>query len=263
MHRKVDNTDWLKTFAIVSAAIDHFAIYFISTHPLQEWLQVPGRLAAPIFFFLIGFSTSSTVPLRWLLLGATLMIFDAWGDDWSWGPGSILFSFALFRYLRPAIAQVALGTWLGSAVIISSVAVAGTIYYSSRMIDTLVLYGASGWLWSLLGLYHREYLDSSDALKMRFELLRWIVAFVAVAVFWLQIAQSYKEFSVVQLSILAASFSVLAASLLQFARGVSRWQPGVVGTRILRFVGHNTLEIYAIQLMLSAIAVKLWPDLFG
>jgi hypothetical protein len=38
MHPKVDNTDWLKTVAIVSVAIDHFALYFTSSEQLQAWL---------------------------------------------------------------------------------------------------------------------------------------------------------------------------------------------------------------------------------
>ena len=58
---QVDNTDLLKAAAIFLVAIDHFAIYFVETEPLDDWLQVVGRLAAPVFFFLIGFATSRAV----------------------------------------------------------------------------------------------------------------------------------------------------------------------------------------------------------
>jgi hypothetical protein len=75
---QVDNADLLKAAAIFLVAIDHFAIYFVETEPLDDWLQVVGRLAAPVFFFLVGFATSRTVPIRWLVLGCILTAFDAW-----------------------------------------------------------------------------------------------------------------------------------------------------------------------------------------
>src|SRR3974390_3205482 len=71
---QVDNTDLLKATAILLVAIDHFAIYFVDTQPLENWLEVLGRLAAPVFFFLIGFATSRTVPKSWLVLGCLLPV---------------------------------------------------------------------------------------------------------------------------------------------------------------------------------------------
>lgn len=260
-YSEVDNTDWLKASAILLAAIDHFAIYFVTTQPLHDWMEVPGRLAAPVFFFLIGFATSSAIPPSWLVLGLILMVFDAWGDDWSWGPGSILFSFALFRYVRPAIAKTTHATWFGSILIIALISAASLRYDVSKLLDTLFLYGASGWLWALLGLCQREYIDSPDPHKRRFYSLRWIVAAIAIPVFWLQIAQSYKEFGVIQMNVFAFLLFVLTLILTQFKRGVSRWQPGFAATPVLRFVGRNTLEIYAAQLMISPAIAKLWPRL--
>ena len=48
----IDNTDWLKSAAIILVAIDHFGFFFVEN---AEWWSVLGRLAAPVFFFLIGF----------------------------------------------------------------------------------------------------------------------------------------------------------------------------------------------------------------
>ena len=47
----VDNTDWLKTVAIVLVAVDHFGYFFVEDN---QWWSVFGRLAAPAFFFLLG-----------------------------------------------------------------------------------------------------------------------------------------------------------------------------------------------------------------
>ena len=67
----VDNTDWLKTAAIILVAVDHFGHFFMED---DRWWSVFGRLAAPTFFFLMGYAQTRTVPLRWIWLG---IIFDS------------------------------------------------------------------------------------------------------------------------------------------------------------------------------------------
>ena len=47
----VDNTDWLKTAAIILVAVDHIGHFFMED---DKWWSVFGRLAAPTFFFLMG-----------------------------------------------------------------------------------------------------------------------------------------------------------------------------------------------------------------
>ena len=49
----VDNTDWLKTVAIVAVAIGHFGHFFMEN---DHWWAVFGRVAAPAFFFLQGYA---------------------------------------------------------------------------------------------------------------------------------------------------------------------------------------------------------------
>jgi hypothetical protein len=56
--RTVDNTDWLKTAAIVFVFIDHFGFFFMDD---DKWGSVFGRFAAPPFFFLIGYAQSRIV----------------------------------------------------------------------------------------------------------------------------------------------------------------------------------------------------------
>src|SRR6476646_6536846 len=57
----VDNTDWLKTAAIIAVAIGHFGHFFMEN---DHWWAVFGRVAAPAFFFLQGYAESRTIPLR-------------------------------------------------------------------------------------------------------------------------------------------------------------------------------------------------------
>jgi hypothetical protein len=258
---QVDNTDLLKSVAILLVAVDHFAIYFVVTQPLEDWLQVIGRLAAPVFFFLIGFATNRTVPISWLVLGCILTVFDAWGDNWEWGAGSILFSFALFRFMRPYIRRVVRGSWIGTIFLIASLVAASSISEISQYIEPLALDGASGWLWALLGLCQREYVDSQNLNKRYFALSRWFILPITVSVFWLRTAEHYTEFTSTQMSVLAISFTILAVVLVRFKRGPSRWQPKNMAALTLRFVGRNTLEIYAAQLIISFLILKVWPQL--
>ena len=54
----VDKTDWLKAAAIVLVSADHFGYFFMED---DLWWSAFGRLAAPIFFFLLGFAQARTV----------------------------------------------------------------------------------------------------------------------------------------------------------------------------------------------------------
>jgi hypothetical protein len=94
----VDNTDWLKTAAIILVSVDHFGHFFMQD---DRWWSVFGRLAAPSFFFLIGYAHTRTVPLHWIWLGVILTLLNSWNAGWTWAAPSILLSLALIRFARP------------------------------------------------------------------------------------------------------------------------------------------------------------------
>ena len=96
----VDNTDWLKTAAIILVFVDHFGYFFMED---DLWWSAFGRLAAPPFFFLIGYAQTRTVPLHWIGLGVILTLLDSWNADWTWVAPNILLSFALIRFARPYV----------------------------------------------------------------------------------------------------------------------------------------------------------------
>ena len=80
-HIPVDNTDWLKTAAIVLVFVDHFGHFFVRD---DRWWSVFGRLAAPTFFFLIGYAQTRRVPLHWIWLGIILTLLNSWNAGWTW-----------------------------------------------------------------------------------------------------------------------------------------------------------------------------------
>ncbi len=98
--RPVDNADWLKTVAIISVSVGHFGYFFMED---DRWWSVFGRLAAPTFFFLLGYAQTRTVPLNWIWLGLMLTLLESWNADWTWVAPNILLSLALIRIARPYV----------------------------------------------------------------------------------------------------------------------------------------------------------------
>lgn len=264
----VDNSDWLKTTAIILVVVDHVGYFFIED---ADWWSVFGRLAAPAFFFLLGYAQTRTVPFHWIWLGVILTLLDSWNTDWTWVAPNILFSLALIRMVRPYVKKFMLNHgW--SAFTFLVVVLIAVLPIAVNIVD----YGAEGWLWALFGLCQRLYVDSKSATDVagttqslappahlmtdnvsRMRLLACLVA--GVVYVW----QEQIEFSFSQLHFVAfvLGVGVLSLSLCLFLRGPSRIQPPEFIASTLRFIGRRTLEIYAIQLAGSELLILLMPDL--
>ncbi len=264
----VDNTDWLKTAAIILVTVDHVDHFFIED---DRWWSVFGRLAAPTFFFLMGYAQSRTVPLHWIWLGVILTLLDSWHDDWTWVAPNILLSLALIRIVRPYV-QVLMQHhgWAAFAFLVFALLAA------LPLAEKIVEYGGEGWLWALFGLCQRMYVDGRSATDVdsgaqssapptharteKVSLMRLLACFVAAVVY---IWQEQREYSFPQIHFAAfiLGVGVLSLSLCLFRRGPSRIQPPEAMAGALRFIGRHTLEIYAIQLAGSVLMLKLVPDL--
>jgi hypothetical protein len=264
----VDNTDWLKTAAIILVAVDHIGYFFIED---AQWWSVFGRLAAPTFFFLLGFAQTRTVPLHWIWLGVILTLLESWNAGWTWVAPNILFSFALIRIARPSV-QIFMQHhgWAAFALLVS--ALLAVLPIAAKIVD----YGTEGWLWALFGLYQRMYIDGrlatdvdgtaqnsappAYAMIENVGLMRLLACFVAAVVY---VWQEQREFSFSQIhfAVFILGVGVLSLSLSLFLRGPSRIQPPESIAGALRFIARRTLEIYAIQLAGSELIIKLVPDL--
>jgi hypothetical protein len=265
--RFVDNTDWLKTAAIILVAVDHFGYFFMED---DRWWSVFGRLAAPTFFFFMGYAQTRTVPLRWIWLGFILTLLESWNANWNWVAPNILLSFALIRSARPYVKNLLQQHgWTAFAFLIS--VFLAVLSIAAKIVD----YGSEGWLWALFGLCQRMYVDgrTSDmhdparssappatTMKGNGGLTRLVACFAALVVY---IWQEQREYSFPQIHFAAFTFGICvwSASLCLFRRGPSRIQPPEIIAGILRFIGRHTLEIYAVQLAGSELLVKLVPDL--
>jgi non-ribosomal peptide synthetase-like protein len=264
----IDNTDWLKTAAIILVLVDHFGYFFMED---DLWWSVIGRLAAPTFFFLIGYARTTTVPLHWIGLGVFLTLLDSWNADWTWVAPNILLSFALIRiasrYVQPLVQNYG---WVAFAILVTA------LFAALPLTGKIVDYGAEGWLWALFGLYQRMYADGRSAtdadgaaqssvplkhtITKHAGLMRLLACLIAaVAYIW----QEQIEFSFpkIPFAVFILGVGFLSMSLCLFLRGPSRIQPPKAIAGVMGFIGQHTLEIYAVQLAISEIIIKLLPGL--
>jgi hypothetical protein len=266
--RPVDNTDWLKTVAIICVSAGHFGFFFMDD---EQWWSVFGRFAAPPFFFLVGYAQSRTVPLHWIWIGVILTLLESSNADWTWVAPNILLSLALIRIARPHV-QILVQRygWAAFAALVS--ALVAVLPIVAKIVD----YGAEGWLWGLFGLCQRMYVDGRSATDVdgaapssappahattgNTGLMRLLACFVAAIVYVWQEQREYS-FPQIHLAVFILGVGVLSASLCLFRRGPSRIQPPEAIAGALRFIGRRTLEIYAIQLAGSELIIKLVPDL--
>ncbi len=154
----VDNTDWLKTAAIIFVVVDHTGYFFIENN---QWWSVFGRLAAPCFFFLMGYAQTRTVPIYWIGLGIILTVLDSANNNWTWVAPNILLSFALIRIARPYV-LIALERygWIAFGIIVAALIIVQPI--AAKAVD----YGAEGWFWALFGLCQRLYVDGRSVANL-------------------------------------------------------------------------------------------------
>jgi hypothetical protein len=264
----VDNTDWLKTAAIISVTVDHFGYFFVED---DRWWSVFGRLAAPAFFFLLGYAQTRTVPLRWIWAGIILTLLESWNDDWTRVVPNILLSLALIRLARPYV-QILLQRhgWIAFILLVSTLV--AVLPIAAKIVD----YGAEGWLWALFGLCQRMYVDDRSAVDMNAAtqslarpahaitknagLMRLLACLIAVVVYVWQ-EQMEFSFSRIHFGTFILGVGTSSAGLCLFLRGPSRIQPSEAIARALRFIGQHTLEIYAIQLAGFELIVKFAPQL--
>ena len=153
--RPVDNTDWLKTAAIIFVSAGHFGFFFMEN---EWWWSVFGRFAAPPFFFLVGYAQSRTVPLHWIWIGVILTLLESWNADWTWVAPNILLSLALIRIARPYV-QTLVQRYGWAAFVLLVATFLAVLPIAAKIVD----YGAEGWLWALFGLCQRQYADGISA----------------------------------------------------------------------------------------------------
>src|SRR4029077_8244417 len=146
--RPVDNTDWLKTVAIICVSAGHFGFFFMDD---EQWWSVFGRFAAPPFFFLVGYAQNRTVPLNWIWIGVILTLLESSTADWTCVAPNILLSLALIRLARPYVQMlVQRHGWVAFVLLVS------TFLAVQPVAAKIVHHGGEGGVWARFGLCKRR-----------------------------------------------------------------------------------------------------------
>ncbi len=232
--RPITSTDVLKAVGVLAFLIDHTGFFF---DPGDPWWRLAGRVAAPIFFFLVGFSATRRVPLTWLVFGVLLTSSHAvvLGATTL----NILLNFALLRAIVLPFTErhVLPRPWAVAAA-------AGFCLALLTPTDNLIEYGTEGWLWAFFGLGQRVALD--DRLG-RTAAASGALGILAASAYWLREVRDYA-FDGLQAAILAVLVVLLLMTLLRFRRTDLPRQPPEPFAAVLRFCGRHSLEIYACSL---------------
>lgn len=232
-------TDFWKLAGLAFVLVDHYGLFFDDE---QLWWRVVGRLAAPIFFFFIGFARSRSVPASWIALGVILTATDyltsARIEEVSL---NILLHFALLRWaLLPLLeTHVLAHPWRLAVFVIVCIGLGGI---SPRLLE----YGTQGWLWALFGLAHRR-LQAEPGFYPNH-----VVIAAATAVSYARREILDDDFTLVQATVLALLVVGLAALLSRFRREPFGAQPQAVVT-LVRAAGRFSLEIYAVTLFVMQV----------
>ena len=244
----VTSTDLLKLAGLAFVFADHFGLFFT---PDDQWWRLAGRVAAPIFFFLIGFANTRKVPPSWIILGAMLTVLDVYNSGGlDYVTLNILFDFALIRLTSPWI-QAHILSKRGGLPAFALVCAA-----IIPLVGTIFEYGAEGWLWALFGLTAREAIISGTT-EVRMQ--RNLVAVICAAAY-LYVEARHFEFEPFQSALLGTMICGLALTLIRFRRADIPFRaPAPIGF-VLHWIGRNSLEIYAIGLFLMQLIGHFFED---
>lgn len=241
----ITTTDLLKFAGLAFVFADHIGLFFA---PDDDWWRVFGRAAAPIFFFLIGFARTSSVPVIWFALGGILTALDVYvSDGLDDVTLNILFNFALIRFAMPAIETHVLTRAWGSTALALFCAV--MIPVAAVVLE----YGAEGWLWALFGLVTREAIVKATS---QARLQRNLVAVFCVAVYLFVETRDF-DFDPVQTATLCVLVIVLGVLLAAFRRADAPFAALAPVSLALRWMGRHSLEIYAVSLFVMQLAGHL------
>lgn len=246
--RQVTTTDALKLIGVLAFLVDHVGFFF---DPSDPWWRLVGRIAAPIFFFLVGFAHARRVPWTWPVFGVLLTLsLAAVSGTWTL---NILLNFALLRtVVLPLVERhVMPRPWAVAAL-------GGLCLALLPSTDTILEYGTEGWLWAFFGLGHRLALERGG----RNVAMASALGVLASGAYLLRETWDYR-FDAVQSALLAIIVASLFTAFLRFRRTGLPWQPAEPLAAIFRFCGNHSLEIYAfslfaMELLAYALAQGWW-----
>ncbi len=217
--------DLFKAVASISMVIDHIGLFFLGDFVI---LRVVGRLAAPIFFFLIGFSEKRRLEWKLFIPGVLITILSILAFDQSRLNILIFFLIVrwLFRHWDPSKTSGSILLLL--FIILAPFYEVGLLFFE---------YAQIGLFWAIAG---RLVFTNSKHSKW------WITLSSLATIFWS--AQQYELIGepTLLLCLLIGEFIILGVATCIYTRKTFP-MPSIASTPIL-LLSRLSLEIYVIHL---------------
>tara|TARA_R110001592_G_scaffold20926_9_gene84659 strand:- start:44231 stop:45055 length:825 start_codon:yes stop_codon:yes gene_type:complete len=245
--------DLLKTLAIILTIVDHVGHFF---YPEEMWFRTLGRLCIPIWFFLIGYANTTTVP-KSFWIGGTVLVISAMVAGQYLLPLNILFTMAALRLYRAGVVRHSLPSFeaLRGMFLI--------LFFLGFPTAILCEYGALAMLMVLVGFIARRREDVYKNIDPKYVMGFVVATYVAL---YIMLGVQMPSLSTDQALFMMVGFIAIGVVLWRFRPVVyvdahKYMAPSII--RILQFTGRRTLEIYVAHLLIfRAVAMYLMPDKF-
>lgn len=217
--KTVNSHDVLKALAMVAMFADHAGFYF---WPQQLWLRACGRLAAPLFFFLIGYTPRYQFKWPLLLGGLWLLALHAVLTQQFFA--DILLNFVIVRAFLQALKPAQMATIPLLLLFLGFVLLMPFTY-------TRLGYGSLGWMFAVVG-HLKQQQDARMLPCLAVTLLSYFIDQQMV----------FGFYSLGQQFILAGVCAVIAVLILQYHHRLWATPAGVRWPILL--LSRYSLEIY-------------------
>lgn len=239
---ELNTHDVIKCIAILTMVIDHIGFFFFLG---DNWWRVPGRMAAPIFFFLVGYSPSRRLRKELWILGFLMVIADL-SMSQPLLPLNILFSILCCQFFLQVIKKT--DADYGGFFFL---AIAMLVLHLPLMF--IIEYGAIGFAFTIVGHYYRWHSENNLA----------PTALVFSMIFYMFAMSSGFNFTSMQNSTMLFEMIVLALVFKHFIhRDVAVPDKAKFIANACMFIGRNSLYIYVVHyLLFEVISYTMRPPL--
>jgi len=246
---EVNSHDLMKVLAIATMVVDHVGVHFTDEN---VWLRVVGRMAAPLFFFLVGYSGSYRFKPKllyyWLVLVVVIYVTRA-GESTVDRilPLNILLSFALIKLLLNRFDATRL-TSEGLIIVLSTMMVFSLPTYLLIEYGTLGLcYAIGARLLSKRRKFAKLWISATVGVHFVFELTFLLILNEKVSTQLLPFA----------IPLLALVFAVNLIIFLNYNFRAFKIGPKYLRT-LLIYVSRYSLEVYVFHLSAFMIVHYVW-----
>jgi hypothetical protein len=238
--------DLAKFFAIFIMIIDHVGNFFL---PETYYLRGIGRMAFPIFFFLIGYSRKYNFSLNFLVIGAIITIFKG-GTLGQWAPFDILLTAFLVKL---AMSYLEKKNQLNSKNYLF-ILLAGLIWHIGLV--WFISYGSIGLYFAILGALKRK---NNEVEEMPY-LNTYIIITLGLDIFLQSIlwddAKNFQTVFFIGSLLLCFYFSSFKVKEVAFIKNK-------VLSSFISLVGRNSLFIYWLHITIFIyLSVKILTKLY-